>query len=93
MAHIGQKLNMYEPVTDRICIQGQLDQRWFEYFGAQSVIVDTDRVGGILSTIVSEPMDQGALVGLISRLNALGIALISVSVTHESDVEALIRAG
>ncbi len=78
MAQAARTFNMYEPTTYRICIQGELDQSWFDYFGARSVVVDTDKVGSILSTIISEPMDQGALVGLINRLNTLGIPLISV---------------
>jgi hypothetical protein len=78
MAQIARKFNMYEPAIYRICIQGELEPRWFDYFGTQSVTVDTDQTGHRLTTFVSDPMDQGALVGLITRLNALGIPLISV---------------
>lgn len=73
-----RKLNMHSPAVFRICIQGELDESWFEYFGAQSASVEEDKAGSKVTVIVSEPMDQGALVGLVNHLNALGIPLISV---------------
>ena len=78
MGQPTQKLNMYEPAVFRICIQGELDESWFEYFGAQSVSVEVDKEGGAVTAIISEPLDQAALVGLVNHLNALGIPLISV---------------
>ena len=73
-----QKLNMHEPAVFRISIQGELDESWFEYFGAQSVSVDVDQAGNTVTVLISEPMDQAALVGLVNHLNGLGIPLISV---------------
>lgn len=72
------KLTMHRPAVFRICIQGELDERWSEYFGAKSTSVEVDEAGNIVTVIVSEPIDQAALVGLVNRLNALGIPLISV---------------
>jgi hypothetical protein len=74
----SQKLNMHEPTVFRICIQGELDQSWFDYFSAQSVSVEMDQDEQPVTVFTSEPMDQGALVGLINHLNDLGIPLISV---------------
>ena len=73
-----QKLNMYEPAVFRICIQGELDESWSESFSAQSVSVELDQDGNAVTILISEPMDQAALVGLVNHLNALGIPLISV---------------
>lgn len=78
MGHSYRKLNMYEPAVFRICIQGELDESWFEYFSAQSVSAESDEAGNKVTVIISEPMDQAALVGLVNRLNAIGIPLISV---------------
>lgn len=78
MGQARRKLNMYDPTVFRICIEGGLDQHWCEYFSAQSASVTYDDAGNTVTTLVSEPMDQGALVGLLSRLNALGIPVISV---------------
>lgn len=77
-----RKLNMHEPAVFRICIQGELNESWFEYFCAQSVSVEVDEAGNAVTVIISEPMDQGALVGLVNHLNALGIPLISVEPLH-----------
>ena len=73
-----RKLNMHEPAVFRICIQGELDESWFDYFSAQSISVEVDEAGNAVTALISEPMDQSALVGLVNNLNALGIALISV---------------
>jgi hypothetical protein len=78
MGQTYQKLNMYEPAVFRICIQGELDESWSEYFSAQSVSVELDQDGNAVTILISEPMDQAALVGLVNHLNALGIPLISV---------------
>ena len=77
MDSTDQKLNMHEPAVFRICVQGELDERWSEYFSAQSVTMQKID-GQIVTVITSEPMDQSALVGLINHLNNLGIPLISV---------------
>lgn len=73
-----QKISMHEPAVFRIRIQGELDESWFEYFGAKKVSVETNEAGNVVTIIISQPMDQGALVGLVNRLNTLGIPLISV---------------
>lgn len=73
-----QKFNMHNRAIFRIRIQGELDESWFEYFGAQSVSVEVDKAGNKSTVIISEPLDQGALVGLVNQLNALGIPLVSV---------------
>ena len=78
MDQSSRKLNMYEPAVFRICIQGELDESWFDYFSARSISVEKDQDGQTVTVFISEPMDQGALVGLINHLNDLGIPLISV---------------
>ena len=72
------RLNMYEPAVFAIRIQGELDEDWSEYFGAQSLSVEADEAGFPVTALMSEPVDQAALVGLINHLNALGLPLVSV---------------
>jgi hypothetical protein len=71
-------LNMHEPVVFHICVQGELDAHWTEYFHARSLSVCPDAAGAPLSTLVTEPVDQAALVGIINYLNGLRLPLISV---------------
>ena len=80
-SHYGsrrKKLNMYEPLVYNIRIQGELDEDWSEYFGAQSLSVEADEAGLSVTTIISEPVDQSALIGIINRLNNIALPLISV---------------
>lgn len=85
MGQPKRKLNMYEPVVFHICIQGELDESWSEYFGVQSLSVEMDKAGNAITCLISEPMDQAALVGLVNHLNALGVPLISVEPRLQND--------
>ena len=62
----------------RITIEGELDERWADYFDAQSISVGAGKSGEPMTVLVSEPIDQAALVGLINRLNGLRVNLVSV---------------
>lgn len=73
-----RKLNMYEPAVFCIRIQGELDADWSEYFGAQSVTVAVNEAGFPVTTLTSDPVDQAGLIGMINRVNALGLPLVSV---------------
>jgi hypothetical protein len=57
----------------QICIDGQLDQRWFDAF--ESLCVAHTPNG---ETLISGVMDQSALYGILNRIRDLGLALISV---------------
>ena len=78
MQHAKRKLNMYEPAVFEIRIQGVLNSSWAQYFEAQSIIVERDEAENAVTVIMTEPIDQGELVGLINYLNTLGVALISM---------------
>ena len=73
-----QRVNMFEPAVFLIQVEGRLGEHWSEYFGAQGISVDVDEAGLCTTTLVSEPVDQAALVGMINRLNGLGLPLVSV---------------
>lgn len=70
--------NTQEPSVFHITVQGELGDQWSEYFNAQSISVEPGKSGQLNTILVSEPIDQAALVGLINRLNGLGIKLVSV---------------
>ena len=78
MSQSQQKLDMSKTTIYQIRIQGKLDATWSEYFGAKSTSVEQDESGKAVTIILTEPMDQAALVGLVNHLNTLGIPLISV---------------
>ena len=58
-----------------ICIEGQLDETWSEWFEGFTVS-QTEQNQTIL---VGEFPDQAALYGLIAKLRDLGLTLISVN--------------
>lgn len=59
-----------------IRLQGQLDDRWSEWFEGMSI---SPRADG--TTVLTGPMvDQAALQGLLRRVADLGLALVSVNV-------------
>ena len=83
MDPFSQQLNMHRPAVFRICIQGELDESWSDYFSAQSVSVSRNEAEEVITVVISDPMDQSALVGFINLLNDLGIPLISVDPLRE----------
>jgi hypothetical protein len=83
MEQPSQKLTMYEPVVYEVCVQGELTESWCDYFSAQSITVERSGGGNVVTTLVSEPMDQGTLVGLINALNTFGIPVISLGVVSQ----------
>ena len=73
-----QRVNMFDPAVFCIRIEGKLGESWLEYFGAQSMSIEVDEAGLSSTTLISEPVDQAALVGMINRLNGLGLPVVSV---------------
>ena len=72
------RLSMYGCAVFRVCVQGALDEHWSDYFGTQSISVETDEDGVAATRFVTEAVDQAALVGLINRLNGLGLPLLGI---------------
>ena len=63
----------------QIRIQGQLDQRWSEWFEGFTLVVDSEG-----NTILTGPViDQAALHGLLRRIGDLGVTLISVNLLNQ----------
>jgi len=60
------------PANYEIRVEGVLDARWADWFGALRVDSDGAR------TAVSGLLDQAALHGLLAKIRDLGLCLISV---------------
>lgn len=66
-----------------IRLQGQLDDRWSEWFEPMSI---SRRADG--TTVLSGPLaDQSALQGLLRRVADLGLALVSVNTVEPEPPE------
>jgi hypothetical protein len=69
---------MFDAAVFGIRISGKLSESWSDYFGAQSMSVDEDEAGFCTTLLISEPVDQAALIGMINHLYGLGLPLVSV---------------
>lgn len=59
----------------RICLKGQLNERWTAWFDGLTITLD-----GHGNTILYGPIkDQAELQGLIKKIYSLGLTLVSVN--------------
>lgn len=72
-----QKLTLDRPATYQIKVPGVLDERWSDWDGEMTVMVENEG-GGPPVTTLTGTVDQAALQGLLRRLYSLGLPLISV---------------
>jgi len=74
---------MNDPVaTDRyeIRLEGQLDQRWSDWFAGFTLTNERDGT----TTLTGHVIDQAALHGLLRRVGDLGVTLLSVNTITSS---------
>lgn len=58
----------------QICLKGILDSSWSDWFGGFSITVKGDE-----TFLIGSVIDQSALYGILSKINELGLSLISVN--------------
>jgi hypothetical protein len=69
---------MHDPAVYSIRVDGKLGESWLDYFRARSISVQVDQAGLCSTTLITEPVDQSALIGIINHLNGLSLPLVSV---------------
>jgi len=74
---VKQKLTLDRPVTYQIKVPGHLDESWTEWDRRMTVTVESEDNRPPV-TMLTSMVDQAALQGLLRRLYALGLPLISV---------------
>ena len=74
----GQRVNMVDPAVFHIRVDGKLSASWSDEMRAASISVQVGEDGRCSTTLVTGPVDQAALIGVIVGLNALGLPLASV---------------
>jgi hypothetical protein len=72
-----QKLTLDGPAIYEITVPGELDESWTEWDGRMTLRVECEGDSPPVS-ILTGTLDQAALHGLLRRLYALGLPLISV---------------
>ena len=71
------KLTLDRPVTYQIKVPGQLDASWVEWGEGLAIAVTSEANLPTVTTLTGR-LDQAALQGLLRRLYALGLPLISL---------------
>lgn len=77
MKNNALKLTLHQLETYQIIVPGALDTLWVDVASSLSLTVEESDDGKPIS-ILTGLMDQAALQGLLRRLYALGLPLISV---------------
>jgi len=77
MKVIKQKLSLDQPASYQIKVPGHLDESWVDWVENMEIILGTDADGLSITTLTGK-VDQAALLGLLRRLNSLGLPLISI---------------
>ena len=77
MKSTRQKLTLDSPRIYEIRVPGELDQSWTDWDGKVTVTVEREGKGPPI-TVLTCVVDQAALHGMLRRLYALGLPLISV---------------
>ena len=71
------KLTLHQPETYHIKVPGVLDESWADWVDGMTVTTEGGSDAQPVTTLIST-VDQAALQGLLRRLYALGLPLISV---------------
>ena len=61
----------------QIKVQGQLDERWSDWFNGLTVVMENESENPPVTTLIG-PIDQAALRGILNRIWDLNLRLISV---------------
>jgi hypothetical protein len=72
------KLTLDRPATYQIQVPVELDERWSDWNGEMRITVEINDEGRPVTTLTGT-VDQATLQGILRRLYALGIPLISVN--------------
>lgn len=75
--HSKQRLTLSLPATYQIKVPGHLDDSWADWDESMVITVQTEANAPPITTLTGS-VDQAALQGLLRRLYALGLPLISV---------------
>lgn len=62
-----------------IKIKGLLDQSWSAWLGDLEIRVRRKRDGSVITTLITDVMDQTTLFGVIDRIRDLNLFLVSVN--------------
>jgi hypothetical protein len=74
----NDKPTLDRPTTYQIRVPGELDETWSDWVSGMTMTVECEGDGPPVTSLTGT-IDQAALQGLLRRLYALGLPLISVN--------------
>ncbi len=81
---LDSKTNPSQPIVYQIRIKSHLDSRWADWFDGLTITLEDNG-----DTLLTGPVvDQAALHGLLKKVRALGMPLVSVSPVEPGQVDA-----
>ena len=78
MVHFDPNISLDQPVTYQICVPGLLESEWLDWGGDLSITLEQRETGKTVTTLTGS-FDQASLHGLLRRLYAFGLPIISVN--------------
>jgi hypothetical protein len=63
-----------DPASYRLRVKGQVGPEWSEWFGGMAIICDEHNE----TTLSGQVVDQAALYGILNKIQAPGLTLLSV---------------
>jgi hypothetical protein len=73
-----------DTVPYQIRVQGSLDDDWRDYLGGHMTSIQGREGEPTVTTLVTPPVDQAALAGLINSLYSLRLRLLSVRISPQA---------
>lgn len=74
----GSTIDSSRGITFEILVQGTISQRWVNWFGCLTILVQEEDGWRSLTTVELQVADQGALLGQLQKLHNLGFSLLQV---------------
>lgn len=82
---MSQSISLSAQNSYEIKIYGQPNNSWLEWFGESKIHMEVSADENQVTTFSNVVLDQAGLVGLVRRLHARGIVLISIRLLWPSD--------
>ena len=72
------RLTVHGPARYRIRVQGIVGEGWSDYYGGMVIECEQGEDSQPVTALCGEVMDQGALIGALSRMYNMRLPILSV---------------